>query len=92
MSLKKSWKITINHLTTARNLLPEEMFFEEAIEFAKEFEESIEHNELELAMNSLDDLGLLCNAPDEFWHQLELSAKNMGLSNDVKRFNEIQNT
>ncbi len=91
-SLEKSWRVSINHLKAARLLLPEEMFFEEAKTFDKEYSEYIEHNELELAMNSLDDLGLLCNAPDEFWKFLELAAENMGLLDEANRFKKIQNT
>lgn len=91
-SLRKSWKITTEYLVTARKLLPEEMFFDEAKVFAKEYTEYLEHNELELALNCLDDLGILCNAPDEFWKYLELAAENMGLDNEVKRFKDIQNT
>ena len=78
-SLEESWKVTIKHLKDGRKLLPDEMFLEEAKVFDKEFTEYIEHNELELAMNSLDDLGLLLNASSMFWHHLELAATNMRL-------------
>jgi len=91
-SLEESWKITVSHLKSGRALLPDDMFFEEAIEFDKEFSESLAHNELELAMNSLDDMGLLCNAPDDFWIQLELAATNMGLLDEAERFRKIRNT
>jgi len=91
-SLEESWKITVSHLKSGRALLPDDMFFDESIEFDKEFSESLAHNELELALNSLDDLGLLCNAPDEFWKLLELAAENMGLSDEAERFKKIQNT
>lgn len=91
-SLEESWKVTIEHLKAGRALLPEEMFFEEARAFDKEYTEYLEHNELELAMNALDDLGLLCNAPNEFWLQLELAAINMGLTNEAQRFKQIRNT
>lgn len=91
-SLEESWKVTIKHLKDGRALLPEEMFLEEAKVFGQEFNEYIEHNELELAMNSLDDLGLLSNAPNMFWHHLELAALNMGLTSEAKRFKNIQST
>ncbi|WOT03969.1 hypothetical protein [Shewanella youngdeokensis] len=80
------------HLKAGRALLPENVLFEEAKVFDKEYIEYLEHNELELAMNALDDLGLLCNAPDNFWHQLKLAASNMGLTSEVQRFKQIQNT
>lgn len=91
-SLEESQKVTIGHLEAARKLLPEEMFFEEAKAFDKEYLEYLEHNELELAMNSLNDLGVLCNAPSGFWRQLELAASNMGLASEEQRFKQVQNT
>jgi len=91
-SLEESWKVTINHLKAGRALLPQVMFFEEARVFDKEYAEYLDHNELELAMNALDDLGLLCNAQHEFWHQLESAASNMGLADEAERFRRIQNT
>lgn len=91
-SLEESWSVTIKHLTAGRALLPQEMFFEEAREFDKEYAEYLDHNELELAMNVLDDLGLLCGAPNEFWHHLATAASNMGLADDAERFKQIQNT
>ncbi|MBB3166956.1 hypothetical protein [Simiduia aestuariiviva] len=91
-SVEESWKVTIKHLSSARGLLPNDMLFDEAKEFDKDYLEYLEHNELGLALNSLDDLGLLCNAPNQFWKYLELAASNMGLAAEAKRFNEIQNT
>lgn len=91
-SLEESWTVTIEHLKASRALLPQEMLFEEAKVFEKEYAEYLDHNELELAMNALDDLGLLCNAPIEFWYQLESAASNMGLSDEAERFKRIQST
>lgn len=66
------------------------MLFEEAKVCDEEYAEYLDHNELELAMNALDDLGLLCGAPNEFWHQLASAASNMGLADDVERFKMIK--
>ncbi len=91
-SHEESWKVTIKHLKAGRALLPQDMLFEEEKVFKKEYAEYLDHNELELAMNALDDLGLLCNAPNEFWHQLESAASNMGLTDKAVRFKQRQNT
>jgi hypothetical protein len=91
-SLEESWKVTINHLKTGRSLLPQEMLFEEARVFDMEYTEYLDRNELELAMNALDDLGLICNAQNEFWHQLESAALNMGLADEAEKFKRIQST
>ena len=90
--LRQSWKVTVKHLKASRELLPAELYFEEAIEFEKQYSEYLEHNELELAMNALDDLGILCNVPNEYWYQLEQAALNMGLAIDAQRFHDLQNT
>ncbi|MGF1770290.1 hypothetical protein L4D06_23270 [Enterovibrio makurazakiensis] len=92
MDLEKSWKITIVHLKAARSTLLEHMLFAKANEVEKEFDEYLEHNELELAMNALDYVGTLSKAPDEFWFNLELAALNMGLVVDAERYNRIRNT
>lgn len=65
-SLEESWQLTTMYLEASRALLPEEMFFEEAKIFDRDYSEYLVHNDLELAMNALDNLGILCNAPDEF--------------------------
>jgi len=50
------------------------------------FEECLRHNEMELALDELEDLGLT-NAPaPEFWRQLMQAAENMGLSERATDF------
>lgn len=90
--IEESWKVTIKHLKAGRTLLPEEMYFDEAKIFDKEFVEYLKYNELEIAMHALDDLGLLYNESNEFWHKLELASSNIGLRSEAQRFKQIQNT
>ncbi len=90
--LEASWATTTFHLTKSRSLLPKDLYFEEAVEAEKDFNEYIEHNELGLALDAADQMGILSNAPNEFWQELEMAARNMGLIEEAKRFHDIQNT
>jgi len=90
--LEQSWKVTIGYLQASYSLLPKEMPFEEAVGFREDYLDFLKHNELELAMNSLDDLGILCNVPNQYWKQLELAATNMELFSEAERFKKIQST
>lgn len=85
-SLHHSWKITNDYLEAAYKLLPNAI----ESEAIKNYIEFIENNELELAMNTLDDLGCFFNASNEFWFQLEQAAINMGLSDSADKFNKTQ--
>jgi len=50
------------------------------------FEECLRHNEMELALDELEDLGLTNAPPPEFWRQLVQAAENMGLSERATDF------
>lgn len=89
--LKESWAVTMRHLAASRFYLPKELAFEEAIEAEKEYLDYLHHNEFKLAMEAADQMGIMNNAPNEFWRELELAAKNMGLESEAKRFRDIQN-
>lgn len=52
------------------------------------FEECLRHNEMELALDELEDLGLTSSPPAEFWRYLMYAAENMALGDratDYKR-------
>jgi hypothetical protein len=44
------------------------------------FDECMHHNELELALDELEDLGLTNAPPADFWRELAMAAENMKLS------------
>jgi hypothetical protein len=44
-----------------------------------QYEEWLDHNELELALDELADLGWANRSPQEFWECLGQAAGNMGL-------------
>ena len=76
--LVKSWKITATLLERARHALPLRHEQERAPLLAQ-YSEFLEHNELELAFDVLEELGHLMSARGEFWRDLERAAENMGL-------------
>lgn len=50
------------------------------------FSEMLENNEHELALDVLEELGLICLPRGGFWRILERAALNMGLEDRVTRF------
>jgi hypothetical protein len=48
----------------------------------------LHHNELGLALDAAESLGLLCTAPSVFWRELQLAAKNMGLDRQAAVFRD----
>jgi len=78
--LEKSWATSGKHLRAARRLLPEVPASGVDGASADGFEECIRHNELELALDELEDLGLANTPTPEFWLELASAAANMELT------------
>ena len=76
--LIKSWKITAALLERARRALPVHPEPGNAALLTR-YGEFLEHNELELALDVLEELGHLASARGGFWRDLESAAENMGL-------------
>jgi len=83
--LVKSWKITETLLERARHALPVRHDQEYAV-FLSRYREFLEHNELELALDMLEELGYLVSAHGGFWRDLERAAENMGLVDRLPAF------
>jgi hypothetical protein len=90
----KRWKISEAILERARCALPqpEKNVEQRFCKLEKEFTEYLEHNEHELALNKLQELGELVAPRGGFWKDLIRIAENMGLWDRVpdfeKRFDE----
>jgi hypothetical protein len=76
--LIKSWKVTEALLERARHALPARNEQEYAALLTR-YREFLEHNELELALDILEEIGHLISARGGFWRDLERAAENMGL-------------
>ena len=83
--LKHSWRITRGYLENAVDLLPER-FLNSAEGKALTRYEWLGYNELELALDELERLGDVNDAPTAFWAELLAAAKNMALANHVERY------
>lgn len=85
--LEKQWKVTIAVLNEARSSLQES---EEIEKFINEYEEFLEHNELELALDMLEEAGLEArHKPSrDFWFNLKKAAEIMGLENRYDFYRE----
>jgi len=84
--LERSWAATAKHLKAARNQLPKVLAPGAEGATVSGFEECLRHNEMELALDELEDLGLTNAPPAEFWRQLVQAAENMGLSERATDF------
>ena len=81
VELVKSWKITETLLQRARQALPDlpAHHEQECAALLAQYRKFLEHDELELAPDILEELGHLISARGEFWRDLERAAENMGL-------------
>jgi hypothetical protein len=85
LKLIKLWKVIRWHLEQARLMLPtraRENFGElvdHDLASLSEFQDNLDHNELELALDQLEGLGDLNDCPGGFWRNLEKAADLMGL-------------
>jgi len=79
--LIKRWKVTESLLERARRELPDFPAHHEKQRAAllAEYREFLDHNELGLAFDILEQLGHLVPVRGGFWRDLELAAENMGL-------------
>jgi hypothetical protein len=77
-NLVKSWKITETLLERARHALPA-CHEQDYAALLTQYREFLEHNELELALDILEELGHRISARGGFWRDLERAAENMGL-------------
>lgn len=86
--LWKRWKVCETLLKRAHSALPNPEAKEEqqfrALE--KAFLEYIEHNEIELALNKLEEMGEIVTARGGFWKDLIRVAETMGLSDRIPHF------
>jgi hypothetical protein len=79
--LLKRWKITEVLLERARCALPDpsEQQKQEYVTLLAQYHRYLEHNELGLAFDTLEELGHLIPCRGGFWRDLERAAENMGL-------------
>jgi len=83
--LVKGWTITRTLLERARHALPGRHQPEYAALLTR-YHDFMEHNELELALDILEELGHLTFAGGGFWRDLERAAGSMGLTDKLPAF------
>ena len=92
-ALVKRWKISETLLKRAHSALPRpENDDPTFLELERQFTEYVEHNEHELALDTLEDLGDLVAPRGGFWKDLMRAAENMTLLDRIpklqKKFDE----
>jgi hypothetical protein len=98
VELQKRWKTTRWHLEYARRVLPSNALEnkgeipDQDVATLGAYQDFLDHNELELALDQLEGLGSLNHCRGGFWRSLERAAQIMGLharaSNLHRRFEE----
>jgi hypothetical protein len=85
--LQDGWETTTRHLVAARDVLSAAGLDESgsASVAIRDYEEFLNHNELELALDSLEVAVDQSHPPSEFWRHLLNAARNMGLAARAER-------
>jgi hypothetical protein len=84
--LERIWAITAKQLNAARAQLPEVPSPGLDAATISGFDECLRHNEMELALDELEDLGLTNSPPPDFWRHLMFAAESMELSERAADF------
>jgi hypothetical protein len=84
--LERIWAITAKHLNAARAQLPDVPAPSQDGATISGFDECLRHNEMELALDELEDLGLANAPPPDFWRHLMFAAESMELSERAADF------
>ena len=77
--LLESWHCTRTHLDKAQALLGV------GRQQMEQVQQYLDHNELELALDGLEHLGVHASAPVEFWAELRSAAEEMRLADHYER-------
>ncbi|GEP43417.1 hypothetical protein [Brevifollis gellanilyticus] len=89
MSLRASWKRTKAHLADARRELPAHPLSGEEGGSDSGFQEFIDHNELELALDELEGMATTNATTTHFWVSLRAAAEEMQLDRHRDRYDKI---
>lgn len=85
MNLQESWETTRLHLEKARHLIPHPLKGSSEGGGLAEFEDFLSHNELGLAFDELELIGVENPCPPGFWREMLAAAENMQLFEQAKR-------
>jgi hypothetical protein len=84
--VQQSWQITTQHLEHARALVPFSAAAQPDNEAIRRYEDWLDHNELELALDELEAMGEQHVGSTAFWQELLAAARNMGLTEHIQRY------
>ncbi len=86
MDIRAKWALVTADLTRARNILPRSANTNELI---LQYQEFVDHNELELACDMLEDYAKDFPVNREFWFALRDAAANMQQIDRARRYQEF---
>ena len=85
MDVQESWDITRRHLEKARHVLAASWKGDWKGGSLTAFEEFLSHNELGLAFDELEMIGMDYPCPPEFWREMLAAAESMQLFEQAER-------
>jgi len=85
MNMLQLWNLVTADLARARNLLPKDAASHPAI---RQYEEFLDHNELELACDMLESYAENHSVAKDFWMALRDAAAKMQLGDAVARYEQ----
>jgi hypothetical protein len=85
MDLQQSWDATRRHLERARQFLPPSPKEDAEGGCVTAFEEFLSHNELGLAFDELEMIGMDNPCTPEFWREMLAAAESMRLFEQAER-------
>ena len=91
-ALHQSRVVILRHLAACRFWLPEFLPIGAAEEAEKQMVHFLHHYEFALALDEAEALGNCCDAPGQFWRELELAATEMNMEQEVARYAALQNS
>jgi hypothetical protein len=87
-ALIKRWKVIETLLRRARGYLPEEPDDPNVARLLQQFTEFIDHNELGLALDTLEEIGEFIHCRGRYWRDLERAALTMDLNERAAAFHK----
>jgi hypothetical protein len=89
MDLQDSWNLTINLLNKAKSIVLEENIYENET-LLKQYDEFIEHNELELVANMIEEVKIYNSERKyQIYTILVKVYRNMNINDGIVRINKI---
>jgi hypothetical protein len=90
--LEQRWAVTREYLAEVYALLQSLGLGAQSESCFAQYQDALEHNELELALDSLDQVTEFCSTPSDVWERFAVAAASMDLSDRAYAYRKMANT